>query len=459
MQESGKSSDTIAAVSTPPGKGAIAIVRMSGDEALRIARRLFVPASGNRKGRLTRGMFVGSLRDPARGRVIDRVVMLIMPGPNSYTGQDVVEFHCHGGTVTPNLVLRTLIESGCRQARRGEFSLRAFLGGRLDLLQAESVLDVIESRSELAQREALLRMEGSLSGVINNLRDEILELSARLEYYIDFPEEDDRIEWPLGERERAARLISTIEHLLETAVDSKVLTEGLLTVIAGAPNVGKSSLFNLLLTTERAIVTPTPGTTRDAIEATVEIGEIPLRLVDTAGLRPTDDPVERKGVEFSRRYLEAADVILLVLEANRNAFDEECKFIEEFGDRCIVVVNKSDLGMRIDTRPLDRCLQAVVISCLERTGIGELKKALCKQAESKIKVNSEKPVVVRSRHREGLMRANEALKRFRDELEKSPPEILSIELREAREALEELTGKLATEELLERIFSEFCVGK
>jgi tRNA modification GTPase len=459
----GRSSDTIAAISTPHGKGAIAVVRISGENALGIARDVFEPDRGNlpENWASKRGVHIGSLRDSKRDRRIDRVVMLIMPGPGSYTGEDVVEFHCHGGSVTPRLVLRTLTDSGCRHARRGEFTLRAFLNDRLDLVQAESVLDIIESRSELAQREAVLRLEGSLSRILDSMRNGILELTARLEYFIDFPEEDDHINGLEGEYERAFRLKTEIEHLLDTAMDAESLEEGVLAVIAGAPNVGKSSLFNLLLETERAIVTPYPGTTRDAVEAVVEINEVPFRLIDTAGLRNTGDPIEKKGIEFSRKYMDGADMILFVIEANRNLNEDEEKFIEEYGNRCVCVVNKSDLGEKIVGAALSKCKAVVTISCQERTGVADLKKEIGLAAALAIKLNydDEAPVAIRERHRGGLNRAKNALERFTGGLGRIPPEILAIELREAREALEEMTGKVTQEEILGKIFEDFCVGK
>lgn len=459
----GKSSDTIAAISTPPGKGAIAIVRMSGDSALTIAREVFVPGSGTEPGMpgLRRGLQVGSIRDEKRNRNVDRSIMAVHPGPGSYTGEDVVEFHCHGGDITPRLVLRTLIEAGCRQALRGEFTLRAFLNGKLDLIQAESILDVIESKSEFAQREAILRLEGSLSAIVKELKDTITDLTARVEYFIDFPEEDDLIEYLDGEKETAGLLTEKLDHLLSSAMEANMLEDGVLVVIAGAPNVGKSSLFNLLLETERAIVTPYPGTTRDAVEAVAEIRGLPVRLVDTAGLRRTEDPVEKMGLEFSRRYLGAADVILFLVEANRNLNTEEIKFLEEYDNACVGVVNKADLGVAIDTKALERVRDLVTISCVERSGIRELKDILCRSTEEALRAegDADSTILIHARHREGLTRAREAIVRFRGGLNKLPPEILACELREAREAMEELTGRITPEDVLERIFAKFCVGK
>jgi tRNA modification GTPase len=431
---------------------------MSGDSALSITRNVFKPESGSLP---ERGVVVGSLIDPARQQQIDRVVVIIFPGPGSYTGEDVVEFHCHGGTMTPRLVLRTLVESGCRPARRGEFTLRAFLNGRLDLLQAESVLDVIEARSELAQKEAVNRLEGSLSNVFSAVRQGILELSARVEYFLDFPEEDDRIEGLENESDRVTALVAKLEHLIETAMDREVLNEGVLTVIAGAPNVGKSSVFNLLLEVERAIVTPFPGTTRDAVEAAFSLEGLPLLLVDTAGLRDTEDPIEKKGIEFSDRYIDGADIIICVVEANRNLKKEERKFLEAHRNGCVVVMNKIDLGTCLKAKDLERYGPVVAMSCLERTGLAALKEQLVLAASRVLGTDepAESPLVVRARHREGIRRAKEALERFGGALTELPPEILAIELREARQALEELTGEVTTEDMLGWIFEQFCVGK
>lgn len=459
MKSPEKDADTIAAISTPPGKGAIAVVRMSGERSLEIARRLFVTPSEEQPATLRKGLSVGCLRDPQRGRLLDTVILLVFEAPSSYTGEDMVEFQCHGGRVTPGLIMRSLIEAGAREARRGEFTLRAFLNGKLDLIQAEAVADLVESTSELAQRGAVLALEGTLSRMIDSLRDEMLELSARFEYMVDFPEEDDHLEGPSREEGRLDALLGRIDHLLATGMDCEILRGGVLAVIAGAPNVGKSSLFNLLLEKERAIVTPQPGTTRDAIEAEVEIGGLPFLLVDTAGIGETVDPIEKKGIEFSRRYIEGAHIILFVLEANRNLIDDEVAFIEKYGNKCIAIVNKSDLGVRLDCASLSGCCSVVTVSCLERSGIALLKKALAGQASRLLNFTEGSPIVVRARHREALGRARGALERLRKNLGSVPPEFLALELREAREALEELTGVIAGEEILERIFSRFCVGK
>jgi tRNA modification GTPase len=455
----GKDTDTIAAISTPPGKGAIAVVRMSGDEAFPIAQRLFIASSRENTSPLRKGLRVGTLRDPVRERTLDTVVMLAFEAPASYTGEDMIEFHCHGGSVTPGLVMRSLLEAGCREAGRGEFTLRAYLNGKLDLLQAESVADLVESTSEMSQRGAVLSLEGSLSREIDVLREDIVELSARLEYMIDFPEEDERLAGPAAEAGRTDALLEKIEHLLLTAMDAKVLNDGVLTVIAGAPNVGKSSLFNILLERERAIVTPIPGTTRDAIEARVEMGGLTFQLVDTAGIGQPGDEIERRGMDFSRCYLEGAGLVLLILEANRNVSLEELGFIGQYGNKCVAVVNKSDLGMRLDTAALSACGSRVVISCRERTGLGELKERLVEAASRALRVGDRSPVIMNARHREALAKARSALERFRGGLPTLAPEFLAVELREARDALEEITGRVTNEEILARIFARFCIGK
>lgn len=437
---------------------------MSGEHAFAVAATLFKPDTGALPEKPARGVKVGTLNDPGRNRHIDRAVLLTFPGPGSFTGEDVVEFHCHGGDITPQLVLRALLEAGCRHAEKGEFTLRAYLNGRIDLLQAESVLDIIEAGSELAQREAVFRLEGSLSRKIDEVREGIIALCAKVEYFIDFPEEDEPLESLEGELDRATSLIGKVEHLLETALDREVVNRGVLTVIAGAPNVGKSSLFNLLLETERAIVTPQAGTTRDAVEASLDLGDVPILLVDTAGLHRATETIEVKGIEFTKRYLERAEVIILVLEANRNPTEDELAFLEDYRNRCVVVVNKSDLGFAFDTSSLEEYGTAgpsVVLSCMKRTGVDSLLRAVTRAAGLAIGVGSQKgaSIAIRARHRAGLARARDAVLRFRDGLSDLPPEVLAIELREACSALEELTGKITTDDILDRIFDEFCVGK
>jgi tRNA modification GTPase len=464
MDRPRETSDTIAAVSTPPGKGAISIIRMSGEHAFDVAATLFRPDTGALPEKPARGVMVGILYDPGRNRRIDRAVLLTFPGPGSYTGEDVVEFHCHGGDITPQLVLRALLEAGCRQAEKGEFTLRAYLNDRIDLLQAESVLDVIEAGSEFAQREAVLRLEGSLSRIIDEVREGVLALCAKVEYFIDFPEEDEPLEGLEGERERATSLIGKVNHLLETALDREIVNRGALTVIAGAPNVGKSSLFNLLLETERAIVTPQAGTTRDAVEASLDLGDVPILLVDTAGLHHATETIEVKGIEFTKRYLERADVIIFVLEANRNPTEDELDFLGDYRNRCVVVVNKSDLGVTFNTSSLEGNVTegpAVIMSCLRRTGINNLLSAVARTAGLAFGVGRQEgpSITIRARHRAGLTRARDGFLRFRDGLSELPPEVLAIELREACSALEELTGKITTDDILDRIFDEFCVGK
>lgn len=393
--------------------------------------------------------------------MIDRVVMTVFPAPGSYTGEDLVEIHCHAGNVTPRLILRTLIENGCRPAEPGEFTLRACLSGKLDLIQAEAVLDVIESTTEAAQQGAVHGMEGSLSREIGGLREEVTELSARVEYFIDFPEEDDVLAGPAADGDRARDIVRRIDHLLRTAADGRKLAEGVLTVIAGVPNVGKSTLFNLLLEEERAIVTPLPGTTRDAIEASIEAGGLPLRLVDTAGIRSPGDPIEEKGVTFSRRYLEKADLILFVTEANRTMTREERLFVEEFGVKTVVVRNKLDLGNAGEADRLPPARRLLEMSCRTRKGLEELRSELAGSAGRLLRLEEEDggTIVLRARHREGLGEAKKALETFVDSCGELPPEILAIELARSRAALEGLIGAITEEDLLDRIFANFCVGK
>ncbi|MBT8398262.1 MAG: tRNA uridine-5-carboxymethylaminomethyl(34) synthesis GTPase MnmE [Gemmatimonadetes bacterium] len=450
--------DTIVAVGTPPGPSALAVVRLSGPDAIPIVTRLCpgLPRSPEpRKVHLTRAL------NPVSREGLDRVLVTVFPGPESYTGEDMAEISSHGGWLSPNLILEGCLGAGARLAGEGEFTRRAYLNGKMDLLQVEAVLDLIESRSRALHETAIHQLERGLSERIGSLREGIVDLEAHLVHHLDFPEEDDPpipLEAILG---KAAELVETMELLLRTAPEGELLRDGALTVLAGRPNSGKSSLFNALIGEERAIVTEIPGTTRDALEVTVSLGGYPFRLVDTAGLRETEERVEKMGVEVARRYLNGADVILFCVEGARALNEEEEGFLAGVGDTPVVLARtKADLLRRVGERP-SASDGEVVLSVQTGEGLNDLRRVLRNLVFSGlVNLGGEVPVLTRKRHREGIGRAREELEGFRTGLAQGlPAEVVATHLRPAETALEELLGVIPREEILNRLFREFCIGK
>jgi tRNA modification GTPase len=403
------------------------------------------------------------LNHPEGGERVDRVIATYFPAPHSYTGEDVLELSCHGGPLAPQLVLDALLAAGARQAEPGEFTRRAFVNGKLDLLQAEAILDLVDGRSRAQHRAAVHQLERGLSRRIEELREAVVRCEALLVYDIDFPEEDGG-PVPGPEIDRAAReVLSRIDRLLETAAEGELLREGALTVIAGRPNAGKSSLFNALCGVERVIVTDEPGTTRDAVEALVSLGGYPFRLVDTAGLREAVGKVERLGVEVARRYLAGADVVLFCVEAGRLPSDEERKFLAGLeGSEPIVVRTKSDLVASARPEMFSEwdALQ-IPVSTVTGEGLGELSDRLVETAFSgSLALEPEAPLVTRERHARELRRARGEVEAFLDARSSAmAPEVTATHLRAAAHALEELLGVIAPDDLLDHVFSEFCIGK
>lgn len=449
--------DTIAAISTAPGRSAIAVVRASGGRVSEIvARTLGAPLPERRP-------LLRWLSHPESGERVDRVLATYFPAPHSYTGEDVLELSCHGGLLAPQLVLDALLAAGARQAEPGEFTRRAFLNGKLDLLQAEAILDLVEGRSRAQHRAAVHQLERGLSRRIEGLREAVVRCEALLVYDIDFPEEDDG-PVPAGAIDGAARdVLSRIQRLLDTATEGELLREGALTVIAGRPNAGKSSLFNALCGFERVIVTDEPGTTRDAVEALVSLGGYPFRLVDTAGLREAAGAVERLGVEVARRYLAGADVVLFCVEAERQPSAEELEFLAGLeGGVPIVVRTKSDvIGSAGPTSLPGTDAPQVFTSTVTGDGLLELSERLVEAVFSgSIALAVETPLVTRERHARELRRARSEVEAFLDARSSAlAPEVAATHLRAAALALEELLGVIAPDDLLAYVFSEFCVGK
>ncbi len=462
--------DTIVAISTPLGEGAIGVVRLSGRDALSIGRGLFSPA--NTKARYTpQRLYYGTIRDTT-GRPIDDGYMVYMKAPRSFTGEDVVELYAHGSMMVLEKIVETAVHLGARPAEPGEFTKRAFLNGKIDLLQAEAVIDLIRAKTERALQSARGRLEGRLSARIDAIKNTIMELTAVLEAELDFAE--DEIE--ALSTEELLRRLSTIEAELDTLIagfkEGHALTEGVSVVILGSPNVGKSTLLNLILRQERAIVTPQPGTTRDVIEEVVSIKGIPVRLVDTAGLRQTQDPIESIGIDRAKKRAERAELVLFVVDASTSV--EELKgelsslltLREELKEKdFIVVANKMDIVTRREEttqtlKDLFSGFRLVFISAKTAEGLSALEDAIYREICADRESTEPAELIVSVRHRETLKRCVEGLKRVRECVKrKEPREIVCTELRWALSALDELTGQTTTEDILHRIFSTFCIGK
>lgn len=458
--------DTIAAISTPLGEGAIAIVRLSGDEAIQIADKLF---RGKRNKRLidvqTHTIHYGHLLDPKTGEVAEEVMVSVMEGPHTFTKEDVVEINCHGGIVSVNRVLQLVLRSGARLAEPGEFTKRAFLNGRIDLSQAEAVMDLIRAKTDRAMNVALGQMEGRLSKLIQRLRQEILETLAHVEVNIDYPEYDDVEEMTHNMLLEKANLVRVeMKKLLETSQQGKILREGLSTVIVGRPNVGKSSLLNSLVQENKAIVTDIPGTTRDVIEEYVNVRGVPLRLLDTAGIRETEDIVERIGVEKSRQVLKEADLILLVLNYSDDLTKEDENLFKAVeGMDVIVIINKTDLPQKIDMEKVTELTgksPLVTTSLLEDQGVDDLEEAIAALFFSGSIETGDITYVSNSRHIALIHQALHTIEEAIAGVESGVPiDIVQIDFTRTWELLGEIIGESIHESLIDQLFSQFCLGK
>ncbi|GLB59225.1 tRNA modification GTPase MnmE [Cytobacillus sp. NCCP-133] len=458
--------DTIAAISTPMGEGAIAIVRLSGDQAFEIADRLFRGAGGKRlKDAASHTIHYGHIIDPKTGLIAEEVMVSAMKGPKTFTKEDVIEINCHGGLISVNRVLQLLLNNGARLAEPGEFTKRAFLNGRIDLSQAEAVMDLIRAKTDRAMNVALGQMEGRLSKLIQKLRQEILEILAHVEVNIDYPEYDDVEEMTHHIlMEKSFYVKKEIEKLLRTSQQGKILREGLSTVIVGRPNVGKSSLLNSLVHENKAIVTDIPGTTRDVIEEYVNVRGVPLRLLDTAGIRETEDIVERIGVEKSRQVLKEADLILLVLNySDELTAEDENIFKAVEGMDVIVIVNKMDLDQKIDmerVKELSKKHKLVTTSLLEDKGVDDLEEAIASLFFEGTIEAGDMTYVSNTRH---IALLNQALNTIDEAMQGvemgTPIDIVQIDLTRTWELLGEIIGDSVHESLIDQLFSQFCLGK
>ncbi|GAB4405302.1 MAG: tRNA uridine-5-carboxymethylaminomethyl(34) synthesis GTPase MnmE [Anaerolineales bacterium] len=452
--------DTIAAISTPLGQGGIGIVRMSGPEALPIARRLFRPSRGRADApwpafRLRHGFIV----DPATGARVDEVLAAYMPAPRTYTRQDIVEINGHGGIVALRRILELALREGARPAEPGEFTLRAFVNGRMDLAQAEAVLDIVNAQTDAALRLAVGQLEGRLSGEVRAVRERLVAALAYLEATIDFVE-DEIPPQDIGPALREAA--DAIRGLLRGADQGIVYRQGIRTAIVGRPNVGKSSLLNALLRTDRAIVTPIPGTTRDTLEETLNLQGVPFVLVDTAGIAgATADPVEQLGIERSRRAVRQADLVLVVVDGSEPLRPEDRAIAElTEGRAAIVAINKCDLPTVADVAEFLPSAPRVRISALTGEGLDDLRAAMLELALGGEAMASNGILVGSVRHKEALARALDHVEKaeatYRQGL---PADFVTIDLRAALDALGEITGQTVTPDLLDNIFANFCIGK
>ena len=451
-----KEFDTIAAISTPLGEGAIAIVRLSGSDALSIAKKVFQGKDLDKVASHT--INYGHIFD--KDRLVDEVMLSVMKAPKTFTREDLVEINTHGGIAVTQEILQLLLRSGARLAEPGEFTKRAFLNGRIDLAQAESVMDLIRAKTDQAANIAVKQLDGSLSNLINNIRQEILESLAQVEVNIDYPEYDD-VETMTSQMllEKTAHFEQLLETLLATAKRGKILREGLRTAIIGRPNVGKSSLLNQLLREEKAIVTDIAGTTRDVITEFANIGGVPLELIDTAGIRETEDVVEKIGVERSQKALEEADLVLLVLDASSPLTPKDLELLElSSATNRIVLLNKTDLPEKIELEKLPE--DFIRISALKNENLDAVEKqirALFFSGEIEAK---DATTLSNARHIGLVEQALDALKEANRGLAMGlPVDLIQVDVTRCWQLLGEITGEAAPDELITQLFSQFCLGK
>lgn len=458
--------DTIAAISTPPGSAGIGKIRISGGSSIEIAASIFRSIKGKdlRKAR-TYTAHYGHIVNPENGKIVDEVICIVFREPHSFTGENVVEIDCHGGTLPLQKVLELILSNGAKLAEPGEFSKRAFLNGRIDLTQAEGIMEVINSKTEKSLDLAINHLSGKLSEKIKEIKDKVIALYAHLEASIDFPEDEiEGFDSSVLEK-RLKNIKAQLEELISTSKEGIIYREGLKTVIVGRPNVGKSSLLNTLLEEKRAIVTDIPGTTRDAIEEYLNIEGIPLRIIDTAGIRKTEDLVEKIGVEKTEKYLKEADLVLMMIDISQGLGKDDIRIYELVKNKpLIILVNKTDLDPDFDYSEIEEKFKnhsLLKISVKEERGIKELKEAIINEVLGEnIRRTDEEILISRTRHKIALEKALKAIERVIDShRQELPYDFYTIDLRDCLDALGEITGETLTEDIIDRIFSDFCLGK
>lgn len=460
--------NTICAVATPPGEGGVAVIRISGDEALKIMKTVFLPKSKTAAdfNPLPRYLYFGFVKN-GEGGILDEALAVYMPAPHSYTGEDVVEIQCHGGYVVTQEIIKALLAAGAVMAEPGEFTQRAFINGRLNLTQAEAVIDIIQAKSAAALEISEKQLSGRLGQTIMAENDKLLDILAQIEVAVDYPEEEQDIWQQLRLSERLGEVLAAVENLLKTADDGKIYREGLLTAIVGPANAGKSTLLNALLCEERAIVTDIAGTTRDTIEEYFNISGVPVRLVDTAGIRETSDVVEAAGVRKSREKMAEAQLVLLVWDVCRPLDDEWRRIIDENSDRALILLlNKTDLLKDGAEKAVEKWrrdfngLTVLPLSARNSGGIEELKSEIYRLAVGGNIDRDSLNGLVNDRQKSALLRAashlREAISAYDAGMEGS---MISIDIQGAWEALAEITGGVTSDNIIDRVFSRFCLGK
>lgn len=451
------------------GEGGIGVVRLSGDHAVAIAGRVFHARRGTCVREFqSHSIHLGVVRDPSTGERLDEAMLAVMRAPKTYTRMDTVEVYCHGSALMLRRILDLLVRQGARLAEPGEFTKWAFLNGRIDLTQAEAVMDLVRAKTEATQRAAMAQMDGVLHHRITALHQETVRLLAEIEAGMDFPEED--LQFLTGDhvQTQIQNLVEKVDSLLRSAETGRALREGIATAIIGRPNAGKSSLLNALLMCNRAIVTPVPGTTRDTIEEYLNLQGIPVRIIDTAGLRDTDDLIEREGVARTRRVIQQADLVLLVLDLTGEIGPEDQALLDETkGKRSLIVLNKRDLvpdplqaQQIVGERLKDPSKPVISVSAVTGAGLDDLREAMLEQIRAGIVMSGDREAIINSRHKALLLDTKKCFMNAAASVDqRAQNEFIALDLRAAVERLGEITGTTATEDLLEQIFREFCIGK
>ena len=457
--------DTIAAIATAYGEGGIGIIRLSGEESKQILDKIFAPKSGEyKKFIVNKRLYYGHITDPSNGQVVDEVLAVYMKAPETYTTEDVVEIYCHGSIVALRKTLALALRSGARLAEKGEFTKRAFLNGRLDLSQAEAVIDIVKAKTDKTFDVALSQMEGALSERITEIRNMLMALLVDITVNLDYPDEDIEILSYQKLCDSTSQIGDMIDKLLSTAGTGRIIRDGLNVAIIGKPNVGKSSLMNALLREARAIVTEIPGTTRDTIEEVISIRDIPVKLTDTAGIRETEDQIERIGIEKSKESFNRADLIIFIVDGSSPLSGEDRKIMSKLGERkVIVLVNKTDLGLEVEeeeiiiTLPHARTIRAAVKKNL---GIEELEQEIVSLVYGGQIKQEESLLVTNARHMELLEKAKTAVDDARGMAENSEAlDFIEVDVRRCWELLGEIIGEAVTEDIIDRVFERFCLGK